>query len=89
MLFLKGVGHVNRICPGPFHTIVLNNEGDMFVFGASNEGKLGVFRLEERMIAMGAQNEEQDTYIIDWPWQLTEEIPRKWAISHDSKDIFD
>ena len=31
----------------------LNQSGDIYVFGTSNEGKLGIFRLDERMIGRG------------------------------------
>ena len=64
----------------------LNQSGDMYVFGTSNEGKLGIFRLDERMIGRGQS--DQGYYTIDWPWKLTEEIPHKWAMSQDLSDIF-
>ena len=28
----------------------ISKDGDMYVFGSSNEGKLGIFRLSERMV---------------------------------------
>lgn len=80
-LYLPGTVNVYMVAAGPFHTLFLNKDGDLYVFGASNEGKLGIFRLEERMFGLGRAGDGSGYYMIDWPWLLTEEVPHKWAIS--------
>lgn len=81
-LYMKGTQNVHQIVPGPFHTMFLSKDGEMYVFGASNDGKLGVFRLDERMVALGKGN-ETGHYIIDWPWKLFEGVPSRFYKSHD------
>ena len=65
----------------------LSKEGELYVFGSSNEGKLGVFRLDERMVGRGKGN-ATGYYTIDWPWKLTEEVPTKFYKSDSDRDVF-
>ncbi len=63
---------------------MLSREGEMYVCGAANLGKLGIFRLEERLASSG-----NSSNVIDWPWKLTEEVPPKFYCSKEDNDVFD
>ena len=52
-LWKRGTHNVYQIAAGPFHSMFLSREGEMYVCGSSNEGKLGIFRLAERMVGKG------------------------------------
>ena len=59
----------------------------MYVFGSSNDGKLGIFRLDENMVSRGAGN-SSGYYIIDFPWLLDEEVPPRFYRSSENIDIY-
>lgn len=61
----------------------------MAVCGSSNEGKLGIFRLEERMVGKGFTGDSQGHFTIDWPWTLEEEIPARFYLSREDHDVFE
>ena len=77
-----------QIAPGPFHTLSLSKDGELYAFGSSTDGKLGIFRLSERMVGRGAGN-DTGIYNIDYPYKLTEEVPPRFFKSQDDKDVFD
>ena len=87
-LYKTGQTNIYQIAAGPFHTLFLNKDGDLYVSGSSNKGKLGIFRLEERMFGLGRSGDGTGFYTIDWPWKLTEEVPLRWAISEDGRDVY-
>ena len=68
---------VNAVAVGPFHTLFLSKEGELYVSGSSNEGKLGIFRLNERMVGLGKKN-DSGQFHIDWPWKLVENVPARF-----------
>ena len=88
-LWLRGTHNVYQIAPGPFHTLFLSREGEMYVCGSSNEGKLGIFRLDERMVGKGFAGSSAGHFTIDWPWMLEEEIPAKFYLSREDHDVFE
>ena len=83
----KGTQNVQQIAPGPFHTLFLSRDGEISVSGSSNEGKLGIFRLEERMVGRGFSG-GGGYFIIDWPWKLEEGVPSRFYQSKEDQDVF-
>ena len=88
-LYLKGTQNVHQLAAGPFHSLALSRDGELYTFGSSNEGKLGIFRLEERMVGRGMGGDGSGLYTIDWPWKLTEAVPPKFFQSTDDNDVFE
>lgn len=88
-LWLKGSQNVLQIAAGPFHTMFLSRDGQMYVCGTSNDGKLGIFRLQERMVGRGFAGDSQGHFTIDSPWHLTEETPSRFYQSKDDHDVFE
>ena len=84
-LYMKGTLDVSQIGVGPFHTMFLSKDGELYVCGSSNEGKLGIFRLEEKMPGVG----DEGNYIIDSPWKLEEGCPTKFFMSLEGTDVFE
>ena len=81
--------NIYQIAAGPFHSLFLSREGDMFVCGSSNQGKLGIFDLNAKLLGRGQDLKTTSSYIIDRPWKLHENVPLKFYRTKEGKDIFE